>query len=195
MNTQLQNLLKELSTQYGNIYPILQNLAYEIENIIDSNIAAGGRWDGQGTDLFSGGNFRWTPLSKSTIKAYMKMGRTGEPTLYRSGRLRQSTAATVLGNSKIVLSSNSDYSAIHQFGGTIDFPERESSAKWKASKNQNGNYQYRFAKSKAKGKSILERKFKLKARSVTIPARPFLTLSPEDIEHLIDYIHRMLSQT
>lgn len=195
MNTQLQNLLKELSTQYGNIYPILQNLANEIENIIDSNIAAGGRWDGQGTDLFSGGNFRWTPLSNSTIKAYKKKGFSNNPTLYRSGRLRAATEVNLLGKSKIVLSSNSDYSAIHQFGGKIDFPERESSAKWKASKNQNGNYQYRFSKSKAKGKSILERKFRVKAHSITIPARPFLTLSPEDIEHMIDYIHKMLSQT
>lgn len=193
---QFSDIVSKLSAEYSNMTPVLNKICAMLLSSIDDNFASGGRWDGIGTGLFSGGSQKWTPLAKSTKKRYAQKGWNNlNATLNRSGSgLRSSVTAKVSNGHSIVIGSNKEYAAIHQFGGTVDYPERESSAKWKAKKNSNGNYQYRFAKSNAKGKSIIERKFKVGGHSVVIPPRPFVTLAPKDVEAIITYLAKLLSQ-
>lgn len=195
IQSQYSNIITKLSAEFKNMTPVLEKVSAMVLSSIDDNFASGGRWDGTGTGIFSGGSQKWTPLANSTKKSYAQKGWNNlNATLNRSGSgLRSSITAKVLGGNSIVIGSNKEYAAIHQFGGTIDFPERESSAKWKASKNKNGNYQYRFAKNTAKGKNILERKFKVGGYSTVIPPRPFVTLTTKDVENIIIYLAKLIS--
>ncbi len=196
IQNQFSNIVSQLSAEYKNIAPVLEKICAMVLSSIDDNFASGGRWDGIGTGIFSGGSQKWTPLANSTKKSYARKGWNNlNATLNRSGSgLRSSITAKVVSGNSILIGSNKEYAAIHQFGGTIDTPERESSAKWKASKNKNGNYQYRFAKNSAKGKSIIERKFKVGGYSTVIPPRPFVTLTIKDVESIISYLAKLLSQ-
>ena len=195
-STQYSEIIKQLNKEFNNLNPLLLKVCGMILSSIDDNFAAGGRWDGKGTDITSGGTHKWVPLASSTIKSYKRKGWNNlNATLNRSGSgLRSSVTAKVTNGSSIAVGSNKEYAAIHQFGGNIDYPVRESSAKWRATKNKNGNYQYRFAKSSAKSRSIIERKFKVGGHSVSIPARPFVTLTEKDMRDIVEFLAQFIVQ-
>jgi len=195
-STQYSEIIKQLNKEFNNLNPLLLKVCGMILSSIDDNFAAGGRWDGKGTDITSGGTHKWVPLASSTIKSYKRKGWNNlNATLNRSGSgLRSSVTAKVTNGSSIAVGSNKEYAAIHQFGGNIDYPVRESSAKWRATKNKNGNYQYRFAKSSAKSRNIIERKFKVGGHSVSIPARPFVTLTEKDMRDIVEFLAQFIVQ-
>lgn len=195
-SVQYSEIIKKLGRDFDNLNPLLQKVCSMVLSSIDDNFAAGGRWDGKGTDITSGGSHKWTPLANSTIKSYKRKGWNNlNATLNRSGSgLRSSVTAKVVNGNSVVIGSNKEYAAMHQFGGTIDYPVRESSAKWRATKNKNGNYQYRFAKSSAKSRNIIERKFKVGGHSVSIPARPFVTLTEKDLNEIVDFLSQFILQ-
>lgn len=181
---EIDKIVTKLVQNNQKINTILEPVSDLIYNAILSNFSSNGRWDGQGTDLFSGGSYQWRPLSSSTLKNYKRKGYDLRPTLNRSSGLIDSIDVRPQGKS-IIISANKEYAAIHNYGGTIEIQGGESEAKWKATKSKNG-YTFKFAKKKAKGKNIISRKFQRKARQIRIPARPFLTLTPQDVEEIIN---------
>lgn len=188
MQDEINRIINILSNDLKDISPFLPKLSALLKSDIDSNFANKGRWDGKGTDLFSGGDFRWVPLSNLTKKMYKKKGYDLSPTLQRDTSGLRKTIDVKPSGKSIVFTANRAYAAIHQFGGRINIPPREGQSKWKAYKNTKGNSSYKFAKSNSKGKSILERRYKVKGYSINIPARPYFTLTPKDIELMVDDI-------
>ncbi len=105
----------KLQQQTLNLRPILPAIAELIESDIKDNFDAGGRWSGSGaTTLLSGGTEKWKPLAPSTLRQKAKRGY--RKILVSTGELRNSIEARPEGNS-IVISSNKEYAAIHNFGG------------------------------------------------------------------------------
>ncbi|HUN10661.1 MAG TPA: phage virion morphogenesis protein [Rhabdaerophilum sp.] len=94
--------------------------------------------------------------------------RTGTPILYRSGALTRSIDYAISGDAAIV-GSGLVYAGIHQRGGTIT-PKKAKRLVFRM-----GN------------KTIF-------ARKVTIPARPYLGLSAENAEDVIDQVGRFLAK-
>jgi phage virion morphogenesis protein len=95
-----------------------------------------------------------------------KANRAGTSTLYRSGALARSIDMLVNGNS-VIVGSGLVYAGIHQFGGTIH----------------------------AKTKKVLMFRIGnqwVSRKSVTIPARPYLGLSSENREDIVDQVSRFI---
>ncbi len=117
----LNSAIADIQKKYSDISPILPGIAALIQSSIIENIDAGGRWDGVGTSIFSGGNQKWKPLSepykKHLIKKYGESVNTN-PTLNRQGYLRSSITDGIrpYGKSSVLIGSNYEYAAVHQFG-------------------------------------------------------------------------------
>lgn len=174
-----------------NLAPFAAQIREVIRTSILDNFETEGRF---GNGVFGGGQSNW----QESLRAKKQSGKT----LSDTGQLERSIRVNVTGGGnmklldgdskidinlngngfEIELGSNKPYAAIHEFGGTISMPEREGSAKWKAKKNKDtGNYNYKFAKNKARGKNVIERKFRVGAFNITMPARPFLVIQDDDL--------------
>lgn len=159
----------------------LPAVAEVVAAAIDENFERSGRWDGRGTDLFSGGNTQWKKLSPSTVEQRKYKGYFPINILRQTGQLAASISTSVSGTS-ITISANKVYAAIHQYGGTIESTTRISARMRK----------FFWAKYYSTG----EEKFKWMAltkkqtieRRITIPARPFITLTPADLDEVRDTI-------
>lgn len=136
----INSVTAQLKQKYSNLTPILMQISAIIHSAIDDNFDQGGRWDGYGTSILSGGNQRWTPLAKSTEKRYSKLGYDLKPTLRRSGILQSSIEVRPYGKNSIMISSNLEYAAAHQFGN----------------------------------------------KRRTLPARPYITLTEQDLELIMN---------
>jgi phage gpG-like protein len=182
----IDDIISTLKQRFDDISPVLKQVCSLIDIAIQRNFAEHGRWNGSGTDIFSGGSQHWKPLAKSTLKRYEKLGWEREPTLDRvSAGMRSSISnAYPVGKSSVGISVMSPYGLIHQVGGLINVPAHERVQRWKAKKTSSGKYSFRFAKNKARGSMIIERKTMTKAYSITIPARPYITLTPNDLQEI-----------
>lgn len=179
MIAQINKVLKDLSEKTDDLTPVLESISDKIEIAIDRNFAEGGRWDGSGTGILSGGNQKWKPLSFTTKIGYKKFGYDMSPTLHRStAGLRTSVSVEPRGSSSIGITSNLPYSAIHQFGGTIN--------KQVTVKEHTRKITQAFGKP-IKPKSIKVRSFSRKMNTV-IPARPYVTLTEEDLQDILNLI-------
>ena len=114
----INTVVAQLKGKYSNLTPVLEHIAALVQSAIDDNFDQNGRWDGSGTDIFSGGEQRWTELAKSTEKRYSKLGYELKPTLRRSGILQSSIEVRPYGKSSVMISSNLEYAAVHQFGSS-----------------------------------------------------------------------------
>lgn len=177
MQNKINQIINQYKDNFRNLLPILTYIANYVNIIIDSNFAEQGRWDGKGTDLFSGGSHKWKPLAESTKKSYKKKGYILAPTLLRRHGLRQSIQVSPKGKTGISISANQEYAAIHQFGGQINIPPKQSTRKIK---RKDGSY--------------LERKVATKGGTINIPARPYLTLTPKDLEEIINILSKHLME-
>lgn len=153
MKEQIANKISETLNKIESDYkaelaPTLEVIAALVHRAIEENFARRGRWDGSGTDIFSGGNQRWRPLAPTTIEKYMKLGYELNPTLDRGGLLRRSIATYAdKKNIAVVISvANVPYAAVHQFG---------------------------YGR---------------------IPARPYITLTEQDLEIILDLLMGILKK-
>lgn len=163
LNKQINSVVTQLQRQYTDLTPILSIISALINRAILKNFDAKGRWDGDAANisLFSGGSKKWIDLSDNTKPAYKRKGYLLEPTLIRTGHLRSTIEVRPKGKTSIVISANSSYAAIHQFGGVIK----------------------RTINKKDGGSSTT---------LITIPARPYLTLTDEDLEGIKDILYNFL---
>lgn len=74
--------------------------------------------------------------------------------------------------------TNLEYAAIQNFGGTVNHPERTRAKPWVFTNGQ--------------GQTIFTRR--IKAHSVTIPARPFLGWSPKLVEQTADILSEAIGE-
>ena len=111
---------------------------------------------------------RITSEKRAPSGAAWKPNRAGTPILYRSGALARSIDYSVSGETAIV-GSGLVYAGIHQNGGTIT-PKSARRLVFRI-----GN------------RTVF-------ARKVTIPARPYLGLSAENAEDVLDQVGRVLQK-
>jgi phage virion morphogenesis protein len=151
LSNQLNSLIQGLANK--DLTPALEVVAALIRSYIDQNFMQHGRWDGIGTDLFSGGTQHWKPLAPYTKKIYSKLGYDLEPTLMRTKNLYNSIEVRPKGNNSIVISVGADYASDHQFGALIH----------------------------------------TKKGTRNIPARPFITLTQDDLNEIVRYFAKFFT--
>lgn len=178
----------ELQKQFDDLTPILEVVSALIERAISENFDARGRWDGNENDItiFSGGSQKWKALASSTKEKYQRLGWELEPTLNRSKGLMSTIEVRPQGKSSIVISANSPYAAIHQFGGTLTptIPITSKMRKFFWAKYFETGFE------SWKGLALTKKK-ELKP-VIQIPARPFITLTEEDLEEILALIKNII---
>lgn len=174
---QMNKVFAEVQSRLTDMTPVLDTIAEIIESAIDQNFREYGRWDGDATSvgLFSGGGNKWKALSVSTIKDYKRRGIAPlKRTLQRSQDMRNSINITPYGKTQIAIRMSSPYGAAHNFGfkGTV-------------------NVKAHLRKVKS-GKEKKEYEVKAHSRKMNVPASPFLTLTDDDIQEIVEYIENQL---
>lgn len=170
----LDNLEKDI-----NLSNVIKLIAGLIESAIDKNFDVGGRWDGKGTDFFSGGSQKWKERSKNTLSTYKKSKRGIRPTLIRTGTLKRQIEVIGIGN-KIKISANSPYAKIHQYGGDINHPGGTA-------------YLGSYFISNKKASSLISKGREIKRtkpHKIYIPPRPYLTITPDDLKEIKELIKK-----
>jgi phage virion morphogenesis protein len=131
----------------------------------------------------------WTPLRPATIRKRQRRGLSGLAILRERGRLAGSIFHQVEeGGVRIGVPSGIRYGAIHQFGGTIDMAPR--TGRIYRRQFADGSFGRRFAKKK--NKTSVATEVAVGAHRITIPARPFLGIGPEDEADIIEAAQRWL---
>lgn len=176
---QLQSVVSQLKST--DLSPVLTKSSALFRVAIDKNFASRGRWDGVGTDIFSGGSSRWKPLANSTKSKYKKKGYELIATLRRTNALKSTIEVRPYGKSSVVISANSPYAEIHQFGGVINHPGGTPYIP------VNGLVRF-ISKKKAEGKHYPV----TKPHKITMPARPFLTITEQELNKMIDLISSLV---
>lgn len=186
----IYDVLSKLEKKAANLKPILEQISNIVRNAIRNNLAAGGRTDGSTSNvtIFSGGNQRWVPLAPNTVKAYRKKGYTLEPTLRRKqGGLQSTVGVAPFGGSAIKATANSPYAAIHQYGGIVHNPGGTAYIV-----TDNGLAVFisnrKAAELESKGITIK----RTRPHLIRIPARPWLTLTPKDVQEIVDEIAKYI---
>jgi len=182
--SQLNEVFRFLKSQYDDLTPVLEMISALIDRAISANFDERGRWDGNENDItiFSGGSQKWKALASSTKEKYQRLGWELEPTLNRTKGLMSTIEVRPQGKSSVVISANSPYAAIHQFGGTIKptIPITPKMRKFFWAKF------YETGIDSWKGIALTKKK-ELKL-VIQIPARPFITLTEKDLEGIIEIL-------
>lgn len=174
IETKLKSVVEKLKKDNVDLQPILIKAAAFVRASIDRNFAARGRWDGIGSTIFSGGTKKWTPLSEYTKQLYKPLGYELVPTLKRTGTMVASLSVRPYGKSGIVASANVPYAEIHQYGG-------------KVTKNINVG-----AHSRKHKDGMIQVKEHSRKFSYNVPARPFITMTPKEMEQLVDMLSKFI---
>jgi phage gpG-like protein len=190
---EIENILKIINARISDIKPILPILMSMVEMKIDENFAKQGRWNGNTSNIniLSGGNRRWTPLSRKTLENYAKSKdkRPNATILNRHGGrgLLGSIGYRINNNSAIAITVGKPYAAIHQFGGRISHP---GGTPYIVTKDKGVLF---ISKKKAdqlkkKNKQV----FYTKKHTIVIPPRPYIVLSENDIAEIIDRLEKYI---
>jgi phage gpG-like protein len=184
----IQSTFRQLQKSFDDLTPVLEVVAALIDRAISANFDERGRWDGDESNIgiFSGGTQHWKALALSTKESYKRFGYELEPTLNRSKGLLSTIEVRPQGKSSIVISANSPYAAIHQFGGTLKptIPITSKMRKFFWAKY------YDSGQENWKALALTQKK-ELKPE-IRIPARPYITLTEEDLEEIISFLKRYL---
>lgn len=138
----------------------LKALTVEAEKSIKMNFESGGRPE------------KWQPRKRVSKR------QKGRKLLVISGNLSNVTAEVDEANSRVVLKPNPlarAYARIHQEGGTINMPAREL----KFRKKRTGQSVFTSRIHKKATKTVQTKPYK-----ITIPARPYLVIPPQDFERI-----------
>lgn len=192
IKSSLESVVKRLQGKGRDLSPVFTKLIDMIHDDIIDNFTNYGRWSGETSNItiFSGGKQTWKQLAPSTIKAYRKKGYDTRPTLARSLHLKHSIGVQKSGATSIRITANMPYAAIHQFGGEINFSAHEGVLRLRKVGSKKTGYKTQFAKSSHKRATM--HKFKVGAYKVVIPARPFITLTKEDLNEIAKEIKKYI---
>lgn len=145
----------------------LKALAIETEKSVKMNFEAGGRP-------------KWQPRKRITKK------QRGRKLLVVSGNLSNVTAEVDEPNSRVVIKPNplaAAYARIHHEGGIINMPARQL----KYRKKRSGQSVLAGRKHKKITKVV-----QAKPYQITIPARPYLVIPPQDFERIKSAVARAM---
>lgn len=180
--SQLNSVFRTLKSHYDDLTPVLEMVSALIDRAISANFNERGRWDGNESDItiFSGGSQKWKALANLTKEKYQRLGWELEPTLNRTKGLMSTIEVRPQGKSSIVISANSPYAAIHQFGGTLKptipiFLKMRKFFWVKYYETRQENWKALALTKKKELKPVIQ-----------IPARPYITLTEEDLGEIID---------
>jgi len=169
-DAQVQANLLALSRRGANLRSLMKTIAADLHHDVEEEFRLEGRPP-------------WQRLAASTIAQRTRKGSWPGKILQRSGRLLASISERSDENSATV-GSNSDYAAIHQFGGDIRIRAQRRSLLLKTLKSGQLKRQKRhlnlavFARKGTKT-NVTRRIFQLAGRTVHIPARPFFVIRAE----------------
>jgi phage gpG-like protein len=174
----ISDVLKQIQEFKQKDY-FLEDVSMLVFGDIEDNFAAGGRYDGMGTDILSGGSSKWKDLASSTKARYKAIGWAPlKPTLNRSNDLQSAVDVSHTKNGiKVVV--NRPHAAIHQFGGKINHP---GGTYYIIEEDEYGKPKARFIKTSKKAKYKVV--YKTKPHTIEIPPRPYVVLQKDTIDNI-----------
>lgn len=126
------------------------------------------------------GGRRWARLRPRTVAERARAGYVPIHVLRRSTALYQSLTHEVSAQETLV-GTNLRYAAVHQFGGSIDMPERSQTI-YRRYDKRTDELSSRFV---SRRKANVAFDTTVKAHKVSIPARPYLGIDADDRRELI----------
>jgi len=157
----------DIDIQFQPVIQALRDLASSVEDRRELMADLVGIMHGAVEDNFAAqGRPKWVDLHGGTIASRTKTGHWPGQILQRSGQL----AASVVphsDNDQAVVGTNKVYAAIHQFGGTT----------------KPHIIKPKFKRALAFGGVVVRQ---VKHPGSKIPARPFLSITPEDGQEMVD---------
>jgi phage virion morphogenesis protein len=155
----------EIDIEFKPVIRALRDLASKLEDRRElMGTLAGIMHHAVDSNFADEGRPRWVKLHDGTIASRSKEGRWPGQILRRSGQLA-SSIQDHHDNDRAVVDTNKVYAAMHQFGGTIK-PRTKRALKF--------------------GGVVV--------RQVTIPARPYLSLTPQDEQELLHALKTFAQQ-
>lgn len=164
----LEASLAELIARTEKRRPLMGTLAAHMAYAVEENFLRQGRPEWQG----------WSPQ-------YARQ-RAGGKILQKSGRLAKSIVQQS-DNHSATVGTNVRYARIHQEGGTINIAARSQRSYHR--QRRDGSVDNRFAR---KSRANFAQWNTIGAYKITMPARPFLQLSEEDVERMEETAQRYL---
>lgn len=174
---QVLELLARLHRKIADMRLIMHEVGVEIVHSVEENFDAEGRYSVVGSYL--GGGKKWDKLSDATIKIKEKQGKSAPyKILQDSGRLAGSisVAAIRADVNSVTVGTNVSYAAMHQFG---------------AEKGEYGTAVLRINEHSRLSRKGAKHTVKSHERKVPnpmnrVPARPFLTVHPDNLQNIVD---------
>lgn len=167
---EIQALIKRAGSKAKNLKKPLKQACVLMIGSIDKNFRAEGRPK------------KWAKLAPMTIAMRRKKGK-GAKILQDKGGLKGSFAYKVTSNQQAYVGTKAKFAGLHQHGGTIRIPARDIYPV-KASV-------LHFV---IGGRDVFAKYVHQKARSVTIPARPFLLFQDEDRRNIVSIFRGYLGE-
>lgn len=158
---------------------LFQQIGDRLQSSTKDRFRAGTGPDGQ----------KWTPLKPATIKKRQRRRKAQIAILRESGHLAGSIV-TEVSDYQVRVGSPVEYAAIHQRGGTIAIPARDGTVYFARKRKDHPGR--RFGKRENKTSEAV--KVAIPAYTVTIPARPYLGLSPGDETAILEEVEDWLSR-
>jgi phage virion morphogenesis protein len=146
----------------GAVKQALNDCGIQLMRSVEKNFQAGGR------------PVKWQAPKPSTMRQKRKTRHT--KTLIDSGILKNSITKEVAGNT-LTVGTTVPYAKIHQFGGDIQQAARRQTLAF-----SKGRFYSREKASACKKKTVDVRFASIGARTLHIPARPFLLIQDADIK-------------
>lgn len=175
---EIREALDAILARMEDTRPFLQDIGQLLMNSVQENFRREQAPDGT----------PWTPLRPGTIKDRLRARRSAKGILRRSGMLYGSIAWQLEGDG-VRVGASTAYAAIHQFGGSIDRKARSGTV-WHG-RLRKGVAGRRFAKKTNKTSTATP--VQIGAHTITMPARPFLGVSPTDERRILEAAERWLS--
>lgn len=173
--------------------PVFKKLLSKIENrtVVMKDIA-GIMLDEVHENFNQGGRPPWRALAEITKKDRRKKGYSLDPRyiLQRTGQLLKSIHASS-DNDSAQVGTNKAYAGVHQFGK--DIYQGARSSLYQQARYIRGNKKGKFKK-ESRDKRQFGEGFTFKARTISIPPRPFLVISESGLDKIkqsiVDHIRR-----
>lgn len=162
-------VLEKLKANLRNPSQILKYIASDLLFAVNQNFDKEGRP-------------RWQKLSKRTIAERKRLGFWPGKILQRTGELKRSITSGS-DNSSAWVGTNKSYAALHQFGGQLTRSPRSSV--YIQNRRKSGS----FKKGTTPGKG-----YTYKSSSIKIPARPFLSVTKQDLDKIKKHFATALTQ-
>lgn len=176
-------------TQLDNPQPLFESIGAGLLNSTQARFRKDGQASPEGID--------WAALSpRYAVQKERK--RPGQPILSYDGYLQK--VVYQVRPDGVEVGSNLPYAARQQFGGTFAIPARQGKARLRT--DASGKLLRQGGKGRAlnlavfarkEHKQAVERSFTIPAHSITTPARPFLGVSADDRNEILEQVRDFLN--